>query len=166
MHATTPARQPAIPPRRDERAGKYLTFKLGEEEFGVSVLNVREIMAVQRITAVPRTTDYLKGVFNLRGKLVAAMDLRLKLGLAEVEYTPRTCIIVVEVAGEAGDIQVGLVVDAVSEVVNVTASDIEDMPGRGAESALPFILGVARAGSEMKILLDIGRVAGAPEMAR
>src|SRR5213593_1011224 len=100
----------------DARAGKYLTFQLANEEFGIRVLKVREIMGIQDITAVPQTPGHVKGVINLRGKVIPVVDLRLKFGLPEQEYTQRTCIIVVQVRGEAGPMLMGIVVDGVAEV--------------------------------------------------
>lgn len=149
----------------DERAGKYLTFRLGPEEFGVRVDKVREIMGVQEITSVPQTPDYLKGVINLRGKVIPVVDLRLKFGLEPIEYTQRTCIIVVQVRGEISTIHVGLVVDTVSEVLNLAGSDIENTPDFGAQLATPFILGMAKVKGKVKILLDIDRVVSAQEIA-
>lgn len=112
----------------DNRAGKYLTFHLASEEFGIRVLKVREIMGLQEITAVPQTPAHIKGVINLRGKVVPVIDLRLKFGVAAADYTQRTCIIVTQVQGESGAILMGIVVDGVSEVVNLTGSEIEDTP--------------------------------------
>ncbi len=100
----------------DQRAGKYLTFQLASEEFGIRVLKVREIMGLQEITAVPQTPSHVKGVINLRGKVVPVVDLRLKFGLPAAEYTQRTCIIVTQIQGETGSVLVGIVVDGVSEV--------------------------------------------------
>src|SRR5208337_4948422 len=107
----------------DQRAGKYLTFILGREEFAIQVLRVREIMGVQDITAVPQTPAYVKGVINLRGKVIPVVDLRLKFGLEAAEYTERTCIIVVEVKGDASSMPTGIVVDGVAEVLNLAAAD-------------------------------------------
>jgi len=149
----------------DDRAGKYLTFRLGPEEFGVRVDKVREIMGVQEVTAVPQTPDYLKGVINLRGKVIPVIDLRLKFGLEAVAYTQRTCIIVVQVRGEVSTIQVGLVVDTVSEVLNLSGSDIENTPDFGAQVTIPFILGMAKVKGKVKILLDIDRVVSVQEIA-
>src|SRR5436305_8067425 len=104
----------------DARAGKYLTFQLVNEEFGIRVLKVREIMGVQEITAVPQTPSHVKGVINLRGKVIPVVDLRLKFGLPQAEYNQRTCIIVVQVQGDSGPILMGVVVDGVSEVLNLT----------------------------------------------
>src|SRR6266849_55681 len=110
--------------KSDERAGKYLTFMIGKEEFGVGVLKVREIMGIQDITAVPQTPPYLKGVINLRGKVIPVIDLRLKFGLPSLDYTQRTCIIVVQVnsvhANAASTtLQMGIIVDEVSEVLTM-----------------------------------------------
>lgn len=157
--------QPGLPSQPDVRSGKYLTFKLGSEEFGVRVIKVREIMGIQQITAVPQTPDYLKGVINLRGKVIPVIDLRLKFSLAALEYTQRTCIVVVQVEGEAGPILVGLIVDGVSEVLNLTSSDIEDTPDFGSKMTTDFILGMAKLKGKVKILLDIDRVVSAQEMA-
>jgi purine-binding chemotaxis protein CheW len=149
--------------RTDERAGKYLTFHLGSEEFGIRVLQVREIMGLQDITAVPQTPPHVKGVINLRGKVIPVLCLRAKFGLEPAEYTARTCIIVVQVQGTAGAIQVGVIVDAVSEVLNVMPAEIEDTPdfGRGAT---PYLLGMAKIKDKVKILLDIDQVVGTQDI--
>jgi purine-binding chemotaxis protein CheW len=150
----------------DSRAGRYLTFQLGDEEFGIRVLQVREIMNLQEITAVPQTPPHIKGVINLRGKVIPVICLRSKFGLPEVERTIRTCVIVVQVRGQAGIVQLGLIVDAVSEVLNVAASDIEDTPDFGTGVAMPYLLGMAKIKDKVKILLDIDRVLSIQEMAR
>jgi purine-binding chemotaxis protein CheW len=148
----------------DQRSGKYLTFELGREEFGIQVLKVREIMGIQDITAVPQTPVYVKGVINLRGKVIPVVDLRLKFGLQQVDYTQRTCIIVVQVTGEAGAMLVGIVVDGVSEVLNVTAADIEDTPDFGHGVSTPYILGMAKVKGKVKILLEIDQVLSSQEL--
>jgi purine-binding chemotaxis protein CheW len=148
----------------DARAGKYLTFHLIQEEFGIRVLKVREIMGVQEITAVPQTPPHVKGVINLRGKVIPVIDLRLKFGLPPEEYTGRTCIIVTQVQGESGLIQMGVVVDGVSEVVNLTAAEIEDTPDFGDESAGQYLLGMAKVKGKVKILLDIDRVLSSQDL--
>jgi purine-binding chemotaxis protein CheW len=150
--------------KADQRAGKYLTFELGHEEFGIQVLKVREIMGIQDITAVPQTPVYVKGVINLRGKVIPVVDLRLKFGLKEMEYTQRTCIIVVQVAGEAGNMLMGIVVDGVSEVLNVTGSDVEDTPDFGHGVTTPYILGMAKVKGKVKILLEIDQVLTSQEL--
>src|SRR5438094_786577 len=147
-----------------DRAGKYLTFLIGKEEFGVAVLKVREIMGVQDITAVPQTPDYLKGVINLRGKVIPVVDLRLKFSLPAIEYTQRTCIIVVQVKGASGPLLMGTVVDEVSEVLTLAAGDIEDTPDFGANVETGYILGMAKVKDRVKILLDIDEVLSAKEI--
>ena len=142
----------------DDRSGKYLVFQLAAEEFGIRVLKVREIMGIQDITAVPQTPPYVKGVINLRGKVIPVFDLRLKFGLPEIEYSQRTCIIVVQVRCEAGIMLMGVVVDGVAEVLNIAASDIEDTPDFGDGTATPYLLGMAKVKGKVKILLEIDRV--------
>jgi len=139
----------------DPRAGKYLTFTLGKEEFGIQVLRVKEIMGVQDITAVPGTPAHLKGVLNLRGKIIPVVDLRLKFDLPEAPFTQTTCIIVVQVvqSGEQG--MIGLIVDGVCEVLNLNGSEIEDAPDFGEGIDTPFVLGIAKTKTGVKILLRI-----------
>lgn len=146
------------------RAGKYLTFHIVNEEFAIPVLKVREIIGVQDITAVPRTPAFLKGVINLRGKVIPVVDLRLKFGIPEAEYTQLTCIIVVQVSVEMRDLLVGLVVDGVSDVLNLAGSDIEDTPNFGQGGVLPYLLGIAKTKDGVKILLDIDAVLSTPEV--
>lgn len=150
----------------DYRTGKYLTFLLGREEFAIQVLKVREIMGIQDITAVPQTPAYVKGVINLRGKVIPVVDLRLKFCLPEMEYTQRTCIIVVQVQAGSVSLPTGIVVDEVSEVLNLTAGDIEDTPDFGDDgaSAASYLLGMAKVKGKVKILLDIDRVLSSQEV--
>lgn len=142
----------------DVRAGKYLTFQVGREEFAIRVLKVREIMGMMDITVVPHTPAYVKGVINLRGKVIPVIDLRLKFGVQNAEDTQRTCIIVVEAKAESGQVLMGTVVDSVSEVVNLVAADIEDTPDFGEGVATPYILGIAKTKKKVYILLDIDEV--------
>jgi purine-binding chemotaxis protein CheW len=152
------ASEPPAAAAADARAGKYLTFQLANEEFGVRVLKVREIMGLQEITAVPQTPAHIKGVINLRGKVVPVIDLRLKFGVPAAEYTQRTCIIVTQVQGESGPLLMGIVVDGVSEVLNLTSQEIEDTPDFGEEITGQYLLGMAKVKGRVKILLDIDRV--------
>jgi purine-binding chemotaxis protein CheW len=152
------ANEPAAAVQADPRAGKYLTFQLANEEFGIRVLKVREIMGIQEITAVPQTPSHIKGVINLRGKVVPVIDLRLKFGILSAEYTQRTCIIVTQVQGEAGLVLMGIIVDGVSEVLNLTAAEIEDTPDFGEEVTGQYLLGMAKVKGKVKILLDIDKV--------
>jgi purine-binding chemotaxis protein CheW len=148
----------------DARAGKYLTFQLAQEEFGIRVLKVREIMGIQEVTAVPQTPAHIKGVINLRGKVIPLVDLRLKFGMPEAEYTSRTCIIVTQVRAESGSVLMGIVVDGVSEVLNLTAQEIEDTPDFGQDAAGQYLLGMAKSKGKVKILLDIDKVLSAQEI--
>jgi len=164
MGSTVLDRQTAAALKNDDRGGKYLVFELGREEFGIRVLKVREIMGIQDITAVPQTPAYVKGVINLRGKVIPVVDLRLKFGLPEQEYTQRTCIIVVQVQGEAGPMLMGIVVDGVAEVLNLVAADIEDTPDFGDGTATPYLLGMAKVKDRVKILLEIDRVLASTDL--
>jgi len=141
-----------------ELAGKYLTFRLGEEDFGLEILKVQEIIGMQEITSIPRTPAYVKGVINLRGKVIPVMDLRLKFGMEEAEVSRKTCIIVVQVRGEMGDIIMGIVVDEVSEVLEISGREIEPAPTFGTRINTDFVLGMAKTESAVKILLDLDRV--------
>ena len=149
----------------DRRAGKYLTFGLGKEEFGIQVLKVREIMGIQDITRVPHTPPHIKGVINLRGKVIPVIDLRVKFGLPETEYTQRTCIVVVQVRMGNDDVQMGTIVDGVSEVANLTAAEIEDTPEFGRDVASPYLLGMAKTKNGVKILLDIDEALAATDLS-
>jgi purine-binding chemotaxis protein CheW len=160
------ANEAADASQNDARCGKYLTFQLAGEEFGVGVLKVREIMGMQEITAVPQTPAHIKGVINLRGKVVPVIDLRLKFGLPTAEYTQRTCIIVTHVQGEAGAISMGIIVDGVSEVLNLTAAEIEDTPDFGEEITGRYLLGMAKVKGKVKILLDLDKVLSSQELGR
>lgn len=141
--------------RTDDRAGKYLTFNLGTEEFGIRVLQVKEIIGLQDITIVPQTPEYVRGVINLRGKVTPVICLRLKFGMPQVEYTQRTCIVVVQVQGETGPLLVGVVVDGVLEVATLAPADIENTPDFGTGVNVPYILGMAKTKGRVRILLDI-----------
>ncbi len=145
--------------------GKYLTFILAKEEYGIGILKVKEIIGIMAVTAIPRTPAFVKGVINLRGKVIPVVDLRLKFEIEEMSYTERTCIIVVEIAGERGPILVGIVVDAVSEVLSIKGNDIEDTPTLGARLDTDYILGMAKINGGVKILLDIDKVLGGEEIA-
>ncbi len=150
--AAVPANLPA---NTDPRAGKYLTFRLGKEEFGIHVLRVKEIMGVQDITAVPGTPAHLKGVLNLRGKIIPVVDLRLKFAFPDAPFTQTTCIVVVQVVENGEHALIGLIVDGVCEVLNLAGSEIEDPPDFGEGIDTPFVLGIAKCKSGVKILLRI-----------
>jgi purine-binding chemotaxis protein CheW len=141
-----------------EREGKYLTFALAGEEYGIGILKVKEIIGLMPITTVPQTPGYVKGVINLRGKVIPVADIRLKFGMEPMAYNDRTCIIVVEIKGADRTIPMGIVVDSVSEVLNIKGAEIEDTPNFGSHLNTAFILGMAKINGLVKILLDIDRV--------
>ncbi len=149
-------------PNRD---GKYLTFSLGKEEYGISILKIKEIIGMMPITSVPQTPEFVEGVINLRGKVIPVVDLRLRFEMEPREYTERTCIIVVEVEGESGNVLIGNVVDSVSEVLNIKAEEIEDPPTFGTKVSTESILGMAKLEGRVKILLDIDRVLNIEDLA-
>lgn len=148
-----------------EQAGKYLTFTLAGEEYGIGILKIKEIIGMMPVTTVPQTPEFVKGVINLRGKVIPVVELRLRFGMDAVDYTERTCIIVVEIAGSSGTIQIGIVVDSVSEVLNIKGEDIEETPTFGAKLNINYILGMAKMEGGVKILLDIDRVLSNEEIA-
>ena len=139
--------------------GKFLTFVLSKEEYGIEILKVREIIGVIGITPVPQTPDYLKGVINLRGKVIPIIDLRLKFSMPEDEYTQETCIIVVEV----NNAQIGVVVDKVSEVIDIKSKDLEENPQFGQGIDTNFIFGLGKVKEKIIILLDIDKVLSSEE---
>lgn len=134
--------------------GKYLTFVLGDEEYGIEILKVREIIGVMAITPVPQSPNYIKGVINLRGKVIPVVDLRLKFGFPEKEHTKETCIIVVEV----NNTLIGVIVDTVSEVLDIAIEDMEPSPHFGQDIDTDVFLGIAKIKNKVKILLDIDKV--------
>jgi purine-binding chemotaxis protein CheW len=143
-------------------AGKYLTFVLGHECYGVPVLKVREIIRLCDITPVPQMPDYIKGVLNLRGKIIPVADLRLKFRLAKVENTKHTCIVVVQVVlADESVTPIGLIVDAVEEVLNLVVGEIEPPPDFGTVLNTDYVLGMAKLKGSVKTLLDIDRVVNA-----
>lgn len=142
------------------RAGKYLTFFLADEEYGLEILKVSEIIGMQPITRVPRMPEFVRGVINLRGKVIPITDLRSKFGM-DVENAGESCIIVVQMKG----VQTGIVVDRVSEVVAIVEGDIEDAPTFGAGIHTEFLLGIGKAGGHVKLLLDIDKVLATSELA-
>ncbi len=147
------------------KTGKYLTFTLAEETYGIGILKVKEIIGMMSITSVPQTPDFIKGVVNLRGKVIPVFDLRLKFSMDSIPYSDRTCIIVVEIDGESGTILIGIVVDAVSEVVNITQEEIEETPSFGSRLDTDYILGMAKIEDGVKILLNIDKVLSSVEIS-
>jgi purine-binding chemotaxis protein CheW len=142
------------------RGGKFLTFFLAGEEYGLEILKVQEIIGMMDITPVPRSPDYVRGVINLRGKVIPIVDLRLRFGMTAAERTAETCVIVVE----ANRIQTGIVVDQVSEVLDIAQDNIEDAPAFGADVQTDYILGIGKAQGRVRLLLDIDRVLAGQEI--
>jgi purine-binding chemotaxis protein CheW len=145
-------------------AGKYLTFKLGAEEYGLEILKVQEIIKMMDITTVPRTPAFVKGVINLRGKVIPVVDLRLKFEMEGKEDTDMTCIIVLQVARADATVTMGIVVDEVSEVLDIAGEEIEPSPSMGSTVESQFILGMAKSKGAVKILLDADKVLSAGDM--
>jgi purine-binding chemotaxis protein CheW len=141
-----------------EKTGKYLTFALGPEEYGLEILKVREIICYMEITAVPQTPHYVKGVVNLRGQVIPVVDLRAKFGMETTEVTEETCIIVVEISRGSHNSSTGIVVDRVQEVLDIAGEDIEGTPEFGSAVNTDFILGMGKIGDNVKILLNINMV--------
>ena len=148
-----------------DKEGKYLTFSLAGEEYGIGILKVKEIIGMMPVTTVPGAPSYVKGVINLRGKVIPVVNLRLKFGMEEVSCTERTCIIVVEIRGQSGSILIGIVVDSVSEVLNIKGTEIEETPAFGERLNTDYILGMAKMNGGVKILLNIDQVLGAEDVA-
>ena len=141
-----------------EKEGKYLTFALGPEEYGLEILKVREIIGYMDITAVPQTPHHVKGVINLRGQVIPVIDLRAKFGMETTDVTEQTCIIVAETSQGRRKFSTGIVVDHVQEVLDIAGEDIEEAPQFGSSVNTDFILGMGKIGESVKILLDIDKV--------
>jgi purine-binding chemotaxis protein CheW len=148
----------------ETKAGKYLTFSLDDEEYGIGILKIKEIIGMMPVTSVPQTPGFVKGVINLRGKVIPVVDLRLKFGMDAIDYTERTCIVVVEITGRVASVLIGIVVDSVSEVMNIKGEDIEETPAFGTKLDTDYILGMAKVDGGVKILLDIDRVLSADDI--
>lgn len=148
-----------------DKAGKYLTFVLADEEYGLEILKVQEIIKMMSITQVPRTPDFVRGVINLRGKVIPVMDLRLKFSMESQETTEKTCVIVVQVTREGESVTIGIIVDEVSEVLDIAGEQIEAAPDFGTSVDTNFILGMGKIDKKVVILLDIDKVLSSGELA-
>ncbi len=145
-------------------AGKYLTFELGGEVYGLEILKVQEIIGLMKITHVPRTPAFIRGVINLRGKVIPVVNLRAKFEMESKEDTEKTCIIVVQVKRDDGTITMGILVDNVSEVLDVIASQIEPAPAFGSNINTDFILGMGKTQDRVVMLLDADKVLSGKEL--
>jgi purine-binding chemotaxis protein CheW len=150
----------------DDTSQKLLTFSLGSEGYGISILKVKEIIGLMDITPIPRTPDFIKGVINLRGKIIPVMDLRIKFGMSPKEYDERTCVIVTEILMNGVQKLLGVVVDMVSEVVTISQDQIEPPPEYGATLEHSSILGIGKIKDRVVIILDINEVFQAEEIAK
>jgi purine-binding chemotaxis protein CheW len=147
-------------------AGKFLVFQLATEEFAIKVLSVREIIRMQDITRVPNTPIHVKGVINLRGKVIPVMDLRMKLGFPEAVFDERTCIVIAEVRGGEESMMIGTIVDAVCEVLNLDSADIQPTPDFGQTAPPAYLLGMAKTKGKIRILLDLDELMATDELER
>lgn len=141
-----------------DKAGKYLTFALGKEQYGLEILKVREIIGYMEITAIPQTPHYVKGVINLRGQVIPVIDLRVKFSMPSADVTEQTCIIVCEIHSGSKSFSTGTIVDNVEEVLDIANKDIEEAPQFGSTVDTDFILGMGKIDDTVKILLDIDKV--------
>ena len=146
------------------RAGKYLTFRLANEDYGIEILHVQEIIGMVPVTQVPKTPEYVRGVINLRGKVIPIIDLRRKFGMESASDTEKTCIVVAQINGISASVIMGFIVDEVSEVLDITAREIEEAPSFGASLDTAYILGMAKTKGSVKILIDIDRVLATDEI--
>lgn len=140
------------------KGGKYLTFRLAAEEYGIEILKVQEIIGMMSITKVPRLPEFIRGILNLRGKLVPVIEMRSRFQMERVEDNNRTCIIVVQVNGSKSALTMGILVDSVNEVVTMQQDQLEPTPQLGQGLDIEFMLGMAKIGSRVVLLLDIDRV--------
>ena len=145
-------------------AGKYLTFKLDDEEYGLDIMKVQEIIGIMPVTKVPRVPEYVRGVINLRGRIIPTIELRKKFGLESVEDTERTCIIVVELQTDKGKVNMGILVDEVAEVMDFASDNIDAAPEFGTALNTNFILGIGIVKGSVKILLDLDKVLNESEV--
>lgn len=164
MNSVTQEKSATAARQAVRRGGKYLTFALGKEEYGLEILKVREIIGLMDITALPRTPAHVKGVVNLRGQVIVVVDLRSRFGMESAARTDQTCIIVVEIAHGTRKLSTGIVVDRVSEVLEIHDDKIEDAPSFGASVSTDMILGMGKVGESVKILLNIDKVLAGEEL--
>ncbi len=150
----------AVATEKEIIEGKFLTFVLGKEEYGIEILRVREIIGLMDITTVPQTPGYMKGVINLRGKVIPVIDLRLKFSMPEEEHTQETCVVVVEV----NNTSIGIIVDSVSEVLEIKSGEIEEAPSFGQGIDTDYIMGMGKVKEKIIILLDIEEVLSPEEL--
>jgi purine-binding chemotaxis protein CheW len=164
MSTDTPAMETVKQAVSERLAGKYLTFRLEDEEYGLEILKVQEIIQMQSVTKVPRTPEYVRGVINLRGKVIPVIELRKKFNIDDFEDTEKTCIIVVQIQSISTLIVMGIIIDEVKEVLDIKSENIEETPAFGVSIDTDFILGMGKIGNSVKILLDIDKILSAQEI--
>lgn len=140
----------------DTQKGKYLTFTVGNEFYGIEIYHVTEIIGIQEITEVPELPDYIRGIINLRGKIIPVIEVRLRFGMVSEDYTDRTCIIVIDIE----DISVGLIIDSVSEVLSISEDNIVPPPETKAGFHSDYVKGIGKAHDGVKLLLDCKKLLG------
>ena len=158
MASSAEAKTNATTPEEKDRGGKYLTFELGNELYGIEILRVREIIGLMRITTVPQAPNSIRGVINLRGKIIPVVSLRAKFAMPARDEDADTCIIVVDVPHGEETVLTGLIVDSVSEVTQIGGEDIDDVPDLGEDFDASFMLGIAKTDGRASILLNIDAV--------
>jgi purine-binding chemotaxis protein CheW len=154
-----------VNPARALKEGKFLTFLMANERYGLEILKVREIIGMMDVTSIPTTPAFIRGVINLRGKVIPVVDLRLKFGMETKENLQKTCIIVVQLARAAQEMTMGIIVDEVSDVLNIHQDQIEPPPYFGANIRTDFILGMGKVDQKVMTMLDIDRVLSEQEIA-
>lgn len=159
---TAPSTAPDGQPRSEQ--GQYLTFMLGKEVFAIGILSIKEILEYGQVTAVPMMPDFIRGVINLRGAVVPAVDLAARFGGRPTEITKRTCIVIVEVTSEDRQVELGIVVDAVSAVLEISDTEIEGAPSFGAKIRTDFIKGMGKVDGKFVIILDVDKVLSVEDM--
>lgn len=156
----TEKREDLLSSEEDTLQGRYLTFALDKEFYGIEIRYVTEIIGIQSITEVPELPDYVRGVINLRGKIIPVMDVRIRFKKEELEYNDRTCIIVIEIK----DLSVGLIIDAVADVINIAAENVVPPPQLNKESKNRYIKAIGKVGNEVKLLLDCEKLLSDEEL--
>ena len=158
-------KQSAVAEQAQDDEGQYLTFTLGKEMFAIGILNIKEILEFGSLTSVPMMPEFIRGVINLRGAVVPVVDLAARFGGQPTEETKRTCIVIIEVTTEDGRQDIGVVVDAVSEVLEIPDSEIEPAPSFGAKIRADFIQGMGKVNGKFVIILAVDKVLSIDELA-
>jgi purine-binding chemotaxis protein CheW len=146
------------------REGKYLTFVLGKEEYGLEILKVREVIAYTDITLIPKTPSYIKGVVNLRGQVIPVVELRVRFGMEPTEVNDQTAILIVKTTQKGRETDIGLIVDRMEKVLEIGYADIEDVPPFGVGVDVTYVLGLGKVNESVMMLLDIDKILSGDEL--